>query len=124
ELTVFGEQFWRPYCHVIDVSRAITLVLKAPRDKVAYNVFNVGDSDENYTKKMLVNELLKQMPEAHVKYVHKEEDPRDYRVGFGRIRSELGFKISKTVSEGMKEILEALRLGIIENPDDRRYYNT
>lgn len=123
ELVVFGEQFWRPYCHVRDISRAITLVLKAPRDKVAYNAFNVGDSGENYTKKMLVNELLKQMPGGRVRYVHKEEDPRDYRVQFDKIRAVLGFRISKTVPEGMKEILEALRLGFIEDPENQRYYN-
>ncbi len=124
ELVVFGEQFWRPYCHVSDISNAIVSVLRAPRDKVAYNVFNVGDSNENYTKKMLVDELLKQIPRGSVRYVHKKEDPRDYRVRFDKIRAELGFGVSKTIPDGIKETLEALRLGIIENPDNQRYYNT
>ena len=124
ELVVFGEHFWRPYCHVSDFSRAITLVLRAPKDKVAYNVFNVGDSSQNYTKKMIVDELLKQIPQGRVKFVQKEEDPRDYRVRFDKIRVELGFRISKTVPEGINEIVTALRFGVIENPDDQRYYNT
>ena len=124
ELAVFGEHFWRPYCHVSDFSRAIALVLRAPKDKVAYNVFNVGDSSQNYTKKMIVDELLKQIPQGRVKFVQKEEDPRDYRVRFDKIRVELGFRISKTVPEGINEIVTALRFGVIENPDDQRYYNT
>ena len=123
ELMVFGEQFWRPYCHVNDFGKAILTVLNAPENKVAYNVFNVGDNSQNYTKKMIVDELLKQIPEGKVKYVHKEEDPRDYRVKFDKIGDELGFRISKTVPEGINEILTGLRIGIIENPDDQRYYN-
>jgi nucleoside-diphosphate-sugar epimerase len=123
ELVVFGEQFWRPYCHVSDFAQAILAVLKAPREKVAYNVFNVGDSSQNYTKKMLVEELLKHIPGGRVRYVSKQEDPRDYRVRFDKIRSELGFKISKTVPQGISEILSALKFGVIRNPDDQRYYN-
>lgn len=113
ELVVFGEQFWRPYCHVSDISKAIILTLKAPKNKIAYNVFNVGDYSQNYTKKMIVDELLKQIPEGHVKFVHKDEDPRDYRVKFDKINNQLGFRISKTIPEGISEILTALRFGVI-----------
>ena len=124
ELVVFGEQFWRPYCHVDDYARAILTVLNACEDQVAYAVFNVGDTSQNYTKNMIVEELLKQIPDGKVRFVHKEEDPRDYRVDFQKIRHSLGFKITKTVPEGIREILTCIQAGIIENPDDQRYYNT
>ena len=124
ELIIFGEQFWRPYCYVGDFSKAILTVLNAPKDKVAYKVFNVGDSNENYTKKMISDELMKLIPEGRIKYVKKEDDPRDYRVKFDKLRDELGFEISKTVPEGMDEILRSIRLGIIEDPDNQRFYNT
>ena len=123
ELVIFGEQFWRPYCYVGDFSRAIIAVLKQPKHKVAYNVFNVGDTLQNYTKKMLADELLKLIPEGTVKYVKREEDPRDYRVRFDKIKNELEFSISKTVPEGMDDILKSIRLGIIDDPDNQRYYN-
>jgi len=80
ELIVFGEQFWRPYCHVKDFSRAFMVVLKAPPEKVAYNVFNVGSTEENYTKQMLIDEIIKQIPTAKIKYVRKDEDPRVSRL--------------------------------------------
>jgi len=123
ELVVFGEQFWRPYCYVGDFSRAILTVLKEAKHKVAYNVFNVGETNENYTKKMIVDELLKLVPDGKVKYVKKGEDPRDYRVNFDKIKNELGFRISKTVPEGMDNILRSIRLAIIDDPDNQRYYN-
>lgn len=122
ELKIFGEQFWRPYCHVNDFSRAILAVLEAD-DRVAYNVYNVGDTLQNYTKKMVVDELLKQIPDGRIQYVHKDEDPRNYRVNFDKIKNELGFRISKTVPEGIKDVLSGIRTGVIRNPDDQRYYN-
>lgn len=123
ELVIFGEQFWRPYCHVSDFSRAISSVLSAKKEKVAYNVFNVGDTGENYTKQMIVNELLKQFPDAKVKYVSKDEDPRDYRVSFEKIKKELNFNISRTVPSGIREIKDVVELEIIRDPDDQRYFN-
>lgn len=124
ELLVFGEQFWRPYCHVRDISQAIMKVLTSPENRVSYNVFNVGDTSQNYTKKMIVDEVLRQSPFGYVKFVYRDEDPRDYRVCFDKIKNQLGYTITRTVPVGVQEILTCLRMGIIENPDDHKYYNT
>ena len=124
EIQVYGEQFWRPYCHLNDISQAILKVLQAPESSVSYEVFNVGDTSQNYTKKMVVEELLKQIPDGRVMYIYKEEDPRDYRVNFDKIKNNLEFRISKTVSEGIHDIQTSLSEGIISDPDDQRYYNT
>jgi len=123
ELVIFGEQFWRPYCHVLDLSRGVLAVFEADLDKVEFNVFNVGDTNENYQKQMIVDEIKKQLPEAKVKYVQKNEDPRDYRVSFEKIKNELGFKITKTVPDGIRQIIQVVKGGFIENPDDQKYKN-
>jgi nucleoside-diphosphate-sugar epimerase len=123
ELQVFGEQFWRPYCHVNDFSRAILAVMNSAEEKVAYDVFNVGDTLQNYTKKMLLDEILKQIPDGKVKFVHKDDDPRDYRVNFNKINKMLNFNISKTVPDGIRDIMSCIKYGIIGNPDDQIYYN-
>lgn len=124
DLLIFGEQFWRPYCHVEDLARACILVLNAMPELVASNVFNVGDTNENYQKRMLAEELQKLIPDMIVKYVQRSEDPRDYRVAFDKIKRELGFGITKKVPEGMREIISILRDGIISDPDSARYKNT
>ena len=123
ELVVFGEQFWRPYCHVSEFSRAIQAVLDAPRERVAYEVFNVGSTAENYTKKMIVEALLQQIPEGRVRYVQKNEDPRDYRVDFSKIKNVLGFEPRLKVPDGIREVREVLQLGVITEPNHRRYSN-
>ena len=123
ELVIFGEQFWRPYCHVKDFSNAFITVLKSPNEKVAYNVFNVGDTKENYTKQMIVNEIKKVFPDTKIKYVAKNEDARDYRVNCDKIKKELGFKISMTVPDGIREIKCVIEDNIIQDPEDQKYYN-
>lgn len=123
ELIIFGEQFWRPYCHVKDFSNAFITILKAPKEKVAYNVFNVGDTKENYTKQMLINEIKKVLPNSKIKYVKKNDDPRDYRVNCDKIKNELGFKISMTVPDGIIEIKHLIENQLIKNPEEQKYYN-
>ena len=50
---------------------------------------------------MLVNEIKKILPNSKIKYVKKNDDPRDHRVNCNKIKNELGFKISMTVPEGI-----------------------
>ncbi|MDQ6689199.1 MAG: NAD-dependent epimerase/dehydratase family protein [Gemmatimonadota bacterium] len=124
ELVIFGEQFWRPYCHVTDLARSAIIALSASADVVGFEVFNVGDTDENYTKQMLVDQLRMQVPALRVKFVPKSEDPRDYRVNFSKIRERLDFSPSRRVPDGIREVLEVVGAGLIADPNDKRYGNT
>jgi nucleoside-diphosphate-sugar epimerase len=124
ELEVFGEQFWRPYVHVADAARALALVLDTPLERVGGRVFNVGDSDENYRKLDLVERITGHLGRGEVKYVHRDEDPRDYKVSFERVRSELGFEVTHRVPSGIAEIVDALERKAFRDPFDRRHSNT
>ncbi|MDQ1299284.1 MAG: hypothetical protein QG558_1823 [Campylobacterota bacterium] len=123
ELVVFGEQFWRPYCHVVDLSRAVIAVFEANDEAVAFNVYNVGDTSENYQKQMIVDEIVKQLPDAKIKFVTRNEDPRDYRVNFDKIKNELGFEITLRVPEGIAQTIKVIRDGFLNDPDDQKYKN-
>jgi nucleoside-diphosphate-sugar epimerase len=122
-LVVFGERFWRPYIHVRDVARAIILVLSSAPNKVQGEVFNVGSTAENYQKQQLVEMMRPYAPEAVVEFVHKEEDPRDYRVSFEKIQRQLGFTVSMTVQNGIDEIVWLVKNGIIRDLDSQSYRN-
>lgn len=122
-LEVFGEQFWRPYVHVRDAGRAVRTVLDAPAEQVANAVFNVGRSGENYRKLDLVEEIRKLTDRGEVVFVHREEDPRDYKVSFDKIRSTLGFETEMTVPDGIAEVLEALEGSRFADPFDGHYRN-
>src|SRR3954469_2126343 len=107
-LEVFGEQFWRPYVHVRDAARGIRTVLDAPAETVAGEVFNIGDTRENYRKLDLVDEIQQQTDRGTVTFVKRQEDPRDYKVDFGKVKRVLGYEITKTVPAGIAEVMAAL----------------
>jgi nucleoside-diphosphate-sugar epimerase len=123
ELVVYGEQFWRPYIGVRDIGRALAAVLAAPKKTVANAVFNVGSSDQNYQKQQLVEMIKPHAPKAAVKFVHKNEDPRDYRVSFARIRDVLGFECQQSVESGIQEIACLINDGVIRDFDNPEYKN-
>lgn len=123
ELEVFGEQFWRPYVHVRDAGRAVEAVLAHPDGDVAGQVFNVGRSTENYRKLDLVEEIRRQVSSGSVSFVHRAEDPRDYKVSFERIRERLGYETTMTVPQGIAEVVEALTAGSFPDPFAPRYRN-
>jgi len=124
ELLVFGKQFWRPYCHVVDLARSVAQTLSSNQKLVAYEVFNVGDTNENYRKGDIVEQIKKQIPDSKIKFVKKDEDPRDYRVSFEKIKKVMGFQITKTVPQGISQIKNAVLNGLISNPDDPKYRNS
>jgi len=124
DLEVFGEQFWRPYVHVRDAARGVVLALGADPDRVGGRVFNVGHSDENYRKLDLVQMITGQLGRGNVSYVQRSEDPRDYKVGFERIRSELGFDPALRVPDGVSEIIATLEARGFGDPYDDRFRNS
>ncbi|MEO6404085.1 MAG: NAD(P)-dependent oxidoreductase [Ferruginibacter sp.] len=123
EQEIWGAQFWRPYCHVDDLARAVVLILESPEEKVRANVFNVGTTEENYNKGMIIEEVCKVVPNVKVKYVDSSEDPRDYRVNFDKIKNELGYIITKTVPDGVKEIYTLLKTGIVTDSFAQKFRN-
>lgn len=123
EQEIWGAQFWRPYCHVDDLARSVVLVLESPEDKVRVNVFNVGTTEENYNKGMIIEEVCKVVPNVQVNYVEMNEDPRDYRVNFDKIKNELGYTITKRVPDGVKEIYTLLKTGIVTDSFAQKFRN-
>lgn len=123
-LVLYGGQFWRPYIHVRDVARSVALVLASPVSSVGGQVFNVGDTAQNYQKAQIVDLIGKQLDEEVViENVAQPDDPRDYRVNFDKIQNHLGFRITRTVPEGIHEVMELVRDGAISDLTAPRFYN-
>ncbi|ACT96333.1 NAD-dependent epimerase/dehydratase family protein [Dyadobacter fermentans] len=122
-LLIYGENFWRPYCHVSDLARSVKMALEADKDKIDGEAFNVGDTAQNYTKKMLAAEIGREIPSLEVNYHPVVTDPRDYKVNCDKIKRVLGFEISKTVPNGIQEIASLFREQVISEPMNPRYGN-
>jgi hypothetical protein len=72
---------------------------------------------------MIIEEVCKVVPNVKVHYVEMNEDPRDYRVNFDKITNELGFTITKTVPDGVREIYNLLSTGIVTDSFAQKFRN-
>lgn len=125
DIKIYGERFWRPYGHVHDLAEACILVLESDASKVGYEVFNVGHTSENYTKKHIAEMLRTLDPAANfIPINHAGEDPRDYRVNFDKIRSRLGYSATNKVKDGIFEVYHAVKSGLFGDPYAHAYSNS
>jgi len=125
ELIVYDADTWRPYCHVSDISKAVTTVLASPVDAVAGEVFNVGHSDENYTKRMVVDVVQEAIGgTGRVTFEEGGRDPRNYRVSFEKIREQLGYEPDFRVPMSVAAVAEAVQAGAYADFPDRLGFYT
>jgi nucleoside-diphosphate-sugar epimerase len=111
-LQVYDADTWRPYCHVRDIARATMAVLHAPASAVDGEVFNVGDTAQQFTKRMIVDEVRGHLRHVSVTYRDEPAEPRNYRVSFERIAQRLGFHCEHTVQGYVPRLTAAVRAGI------------
>lgn len=125
ELVVYDADTWRPYCHVQDIAKAITTVLMAERGLVHGEVFNVGATDQQFTKRMIVDEAAKHLIDARVTYREGDTDPRNYRVSFAKIAQRLGFHTDHSVRASVAALVAAVQAGAFLDvtPGNVRYGN-
>ncbi|MDD5468539.1 MAG: NAD(P)-dependent oxidoreductase [Anaerolineales bacterium] len=125
ELLIYQRGYSRSFVHVRDAVRGILLGLLAPTEAIRGQVFNLGDEGGNYTKDQIVALILKRLPETTVHYKDMTfgGDMRDISVSFAKIKAALDFRTRLDVDDGIREVLNALRSGIIREPYDQRYRN-
>ncbi|MFM7990230.1 MAG: NAD-dependent epimerase/dehydratase family protein, partial [Candidatus Fonsibacter sp.] len=97
-VTVYGENAWRPYLHVLDAVNMIYLGL----EKKLKGVYNLGNDDLNFTKKEIINKLLKNKSFTVKPIVW--DDPRDYKVDFSKIKSVIDYEITFDLESGINEL--------------------
>lgn len=115
ELVVFDAHTWRPYCHVQDFARLIARVFAFPVATVGFEVFNAGGNENNHTKQSIVDLLTARIPDGRVAFKANSSDPRNYRVSFAKVRDTLHFTPSRTVADGIDEILWAIRNHFVDD---------
>jgi nucleoside-diphosphate-sugar epimerase len=113
-ITVHGGSQWRPLLHVRDAARAIVSALEAPVETVDHQIFNIGAEEENYTIAQ-VAEHVSSVVRADVILREDVPDARTYKVSFEKARRLLDFRPTVTLDEGINELVEALRTGLVKD---------
>jgi nucleoside-diphosphate-sugar epimerase len=124
-LIIYQRGYSRSFVHIRDVVRGVIMGIQAEKEKVRGQVFNLGTENGNYSKNDIVQLVLKRMPETIVEYKDLTfgGDMRDITVSFEKIKRVLGFDTTLNVDDGVREVLFALKTGLIRNPTDDRYRN-
>ena len=105
-IVLFESHFKRNYIHVRDVSRVFQHALNN-HDSMKGEIYNVGLSDANVSKKELCEHIQKQLPgflfvEAPV---GKDPDQRNYIVSNEKIEAT-GFKQEFSLDQGIDELIK------------------
>lgn len=107
-------QPWRPLVHVMDICEAIASTLEAPRELVHNQIFNVGDSEENYRVREIAQIVSDTFPGCRLTIGKSDGDSRSYRVSFDKIKQRLpGFRTKRTARQGaeqMRELFERIQM--------------
>ena len=124
-LIIYQRGYSRSFVHIRDAVRGVIMGMEAEKEKVRGQVFNLGAENGNYSKNEIVQLVLKRMPETVVDYKDLTfgGDMRDITVSFEKIKRVLGFDTTLNVDDGVREVLFALKSGLIRNPTDDRYRN-
>jgi nucleoside-diphosphate-sugar epimerase len=102
---------WRPIVHIEDISRAFITVLRAPRDLVHNQAFNVALPGENYRIRELADIVKETVPGSCIEYAPDgSPDKRCYRVDSSKIfRTLPGFTPQWNARLGAAQLYEAYR---------------
>jgi nucleoside-diphosphate-sugar epimerase len=102
---------WRPIVHIRDITSAMLSVLEAPRQTIHNEVFNVGQTTENYRISELADIVAQTVPGCQIEYAPGGgPDKRCYRVNCDKIRRVLPeFRAQWTARQGAQELLDAYR---------------
>ena len=114
KISIFGEDFWRPLIHVDDMASACISVVDASSNTISGQIFNVGSSNENYTKRQLASIIHKHISDIKIEIVKSKTDPRNYKVSFDKIKQILNFQPKRTVENSVVEILSKIEDGTVD----------
>ena len=101
---------WRPLVHALDIGKAIACVLDAPRDVVHAEVFNVGDSAQNYRVRDIAEIVGKVFEGCELSFGDAGSDNRSYRVSFDKIHERLpAFSCDWNAERGAQQLADVFR---------------
>lgn len=122
EITVFGGKQLRPNIHIKDMIRAYKVLIEAPNDLVAGEIFNAGWENRtvNDIADMVKNELG---DDIKIKFT-QTDDNRSYHISSKKIKDILNFQAEFTIQDAIKDLKNAFEEKLLNNPlNNPDYFN-
>ena len=122
EITVFGGEQLRPNIHIADMVEAYLVLLTAPSDKIAGQIFNAGYENQPVVE---LAQTVKEVVGNDVRLVTTPtDDNRSYHISSKRIREQLGFTATHSIRDAAADLVQAFKNNLLPNSlEDERYFN-
>lgn len=117
-----GGRQWRPVLHVDDAARGYLALLNAPESIVRGALFNLGCNDLNVRVSDLAERVAALVPGTVIDRATDDDDRRTYRVNFDKALSLPGFQCSRSIEDGIGELLLYIS-GMNADPFSEAYFN-
>lgn len=113
-ITVFGGEQRRPNLHIRDMVDCYRMLLTAPAEKIAGQVFNVGAQNMRVAA---IAEMVQQVVVREMGYrpdiqMQESTDKRSYHVNSEKIRDVLGFVPKHTVEDAVRDLCVRFKEGM------------
>ena len=122
EISIFGGDQLRPNIHIADMVEAYMVLLRAPKEKIAGQIFNAGYENQSVKE---IAETVKNVVGEDVKLITTPtDDNRSYHISSNKIKTELGFVAKHTIRDAVEDLCTAFEKGLLPNSlDDQMYFN-
>jgi nucleoside-diphosphate-sugar epimerase len=122
KITVFGGKQLRPNIHIADMVEAYVVLLNAPKELIAGEIFNAGY--ENQSVEELAISVRDVMGDDVELVTSPTDDNRSYHISSQKISKVLGFVPSHTIKDAIVDMKQALESGLLPNSlTDDKYFN-
>lgn len=122
EISIFGGTQLRPNIHIEDMVDAYLLLLTAPKEKIAGQIYNAGYLNFNVTE---IANMVKEVMGDDVKLITTPtNDNRSYHISSEKIYKDLGFKANRSIKVAVQDMKKAFETGLL--PDSltgEKYFN-
>ena len=122
KITVFGGEQLRPNIHILDMVESYSAILKAPRELVAGEIFNVGYENQSVNK---LSQIVQDVVGHDVEIIKTEtDDNRSYQISSEKIKKRLGFEAKSRIRHAVVDLVKAFETGKLRNTfNDEKYFN-
>ena len=122
EISIFGGDQLRPNIHIKDMVEAYMVLLNAPKEKIAGQIYNAGYENQSVKD---IAQTVKNTVGDDVKLVTSySDDNRSYHISSKKIQRELGFEAKHTIRDAVEDLCQAFEKNLLPNSlDDEMYFN-
>ena len=128
KITVFGGEQKRPNLHVEDMCDVYEVMLDAPAENIAGEIFNIGY--ENFTVMEIaqfvqgvVSEEFPELGKVDI-VVTESDDKRSYQINSDKIKRVLGFVPKRNIEDAARSICAAFKDGRLpDSMTNDNYFN-